>query len=108
MNKLSCNVTDCANNQKGYCCLDKIHVDGPGATVSDGTCCASFTKKNASASNAVGSAHYGTPDTNIDCKAHNCVHNCGCKCDASNVRVGCSCGSANVMSQTECCTFKSR
>lgn len=105
MNKLACQVTECANNQNSMCCLSKIMVDGPRAKTCDGTCCASFTTSTG-ATNHAGSNCDSSPDTKISCKANHCTHNQGGKCDANNVTVGSLCSCPSVMCETECCTFK--
>lgn len=107
MNRVSCQVTSCQHNDSNMCCLNKITVDGPSASVSSGTCCASFAERQSSASNHSGSCH-ACPETAIDCKASNCSYNKNCKCQAGAVNVGCCCSSPKAMSETECCTFQCR
>ena len=107
MNRLSCQVSNCNNWDSGLCCLNKIKVDGPSASVSSGTCCASFSERNQDASNSnTLFSNSAEPETNIGCKAETCVHNKHCKCTANNVNVGCCCSSPKSMSETECCTFR--
>lgn len=105
LNRLSCQVTSCLHNESNLCCLSKIKVDGPSASSSSGTCCASFAERNNSASNSTGN-DCACPETKIDCKAEKCTYNDNCKCEADNVNVGCCCHAPKSMSETECDTFK--
>ena len=107
MNRVSCQVTSCQHNDANMCSLNKIKVDGPGANVSSGTCCASFTERKAAPSNQAGCCH-ASPETTIDCKAENCCYNEKKKCSAGSVNVGCCCSDPKTMSETECCTFQCR
>ena len=104
-NKLECSVTACRHNVNSLCDLPSIKVEGPGACCSDQTCCESFEERTSAGSNAV-SGSYASPDTSIDCKAHNCTYNNNCKCEAECVCVGCCCSDVSSKSGTECCTFQ--
>lgn len=105
MNKLTCDVSSCKHNDDCLCALNKIKVEGPGASAKDQTCCSSFAKQDSSASNSCGCGCAST-ETTIDCKAESCIHNKNCKCEANSVEVGCMCSTPTVMSETECCTYK--
>ncbi|MCI9552430.1 MAG: DUF1540 domain-containing protein [Acutalibacter sp.] len=104
-NSLECQVTSCRHNEKNLCCLSSIHVDGPAACQCDQTCCESYEPRTQGGSNAI-SSHSPSPETAIDCKAHNCTYNDDCKCTAECVCVGCCCSDVNSKSGTECCTFR--
>ena len=102
MPNLICSVENCAYNKEHLCSLDEIKVDGHQATESHSTCCASFVNKSDSFSNCA-NCGCAKEETEIECHAHNCVHNDDCKCHADGIDV-CGCGS-NSAKGTECNTF---
>ena len=106
MNKLSCAVKDCVNYSSGLCSLEKIIVDGPSASKSAGTSCASFIPKKGAAENSCRGGSCLSLDTKIECKANKCAYNANSKCTADKVNMGCVCSDVCTMSQTECETFK--
>lgn len=105
-NKLECSVTACRHNVNELCDLPGIRVEGPGACCSDQTCCESFEPRGTGGSNAVSGFSSASPETSIDCRAHNCTYNHDCKCEAECVCVGCCCQDVAGKSGTECCTFR--
>ncbi|RKJ42013.1 DUF1540 domain-containing protein [Acutalibacter sp. 1XD8-33] len=105
-NRLECSVTTCLHNSNNLCDLPSIKVEGPGARCSSQTCCESFEERSQRSSNSVSGYSSPSPETSIDCKAHNCVYNDNCKCEAECVCVGCCCQDATSKSGTECCTFQ--
>ena len=108
MNKLSCTVKDCVNNESGLCSLEKIMVEGPSALKSAGTSCASFIPRKGNAQNSCAKGNCVSAETKIECKAEHCNYNSNCKCTAEKVNVGCMCPEVCTMSQTECETFKTK
>ncbi|SHJ59148.1 protein of unknown function [Hathewaya proteolytica DSM 3090] len=99
MPKLSCGVFNCAYNDSNLCSLNSIKVSG-GETKSN-TCCSSFAESNG-VTNCV--SGFASPDTDIHCEAHDCIHNENCACHADNVDVS-SLGSANNCIDTKCNSF---
>ena len=104
MSNLHCQVKNCGNNSQGLCSLNKIKIEGPGAAVSSQTCCFSFSE-NKGAQNSISS--YASPETNIECKAQNCVHNNNSKCSANSITVNSISHNPSVLSETECSSFRS-
>ncbi len=106
-NRLECTVTACRHNVDNLCALPGIKVEGPGACRCDQTCCESFEERGTGSTNAVSSGYRSaTPETAIDCKAHNCTYNDNCKCNADCVCVDCCCQDVTSKSGTECSTFR--
>lgn len=103
-NRLECQVSSCQHFESGLCSLPGIQVDGPGARVSDQTCCSSYCERGKSG----GTASVGgraSVDSAITCHAEHCSYNSNCKCEADCVCIGCCCGDVTSKSGTECCTF---
>lgn len=101
MTNLDCSVKNCKYNEDNCCCKENIEIDGKTARRSSETCCGSFVERTSdSMSNSV---YEPSKETNVSCKAEDCVHNSNCKCHASNIDISgikaCCCG------ETECKTF---
>ena len=109
-NRLECSVTSCRHNSNNLCDLPSIKVEGPGARQSCQTCCESYEERGMGASNSISGSFSNSlsPETSIDCKAHNCVYNDNCKCEAQCVCVGCCSSDVTSKSGTECCTFQEK
>lgn len=99
MPKLSCNVTNCGNNNDNYCCISNIDVSGDRATNSVSTCCSSFIEQTG----ATNCTTIPNPEVAVKCEAHNCKHNCDCECKADSIQIAghgaCDC------EDTECSSF---
>lgn len=102
MPSLVCSVENCAYNKEHLCGLNEIHVAGTSAVEAETTNCSSFRNQGDSYSNCAGCS-CGTKETEVDCDAHNCVHNSDCKCHANAIDV-CGCGATNA-NYTACATF---
>ena len=99
MTQLKCEASQWSYNKNNLCFLDSIKVGGAQASVSENTCCDSFIKQDDAAfSNSV-----GEPDlcADIACKAENCVHNSGCKCQADSIQIA---GDSAVQNEQTCCS----
>ncbi|WP_061996128.1 DUF1540 domain-containing protein [Clostridium sp. ATCC 25772] len=100
MTKLSCSASNCANNNKKYCCISSIDVTGNSAVNSEETCCSSFREKNDTFTNCTTEPN---PSVNIACKAENCIHNSDKKCYAESIHIAGQSAYNDV--ETECSTF---
>ncbi len=99
MTRLTCNVSNCGNNEHGFCCISSIEIGGRNAQECSGTCCSSYIDKQG----AQNLSTHPNPQVEIHCQAQNCVHNCGGACDAAQINVGGA--QACCCEQTECREF---
>lgn len=105
MNRINCNVTNCAYNQEQYCKAAAINIDGLEANSDSETCCSTFTDEKhggSHLSNCCGNENCSC----LNCDALNCKHNEECRCTLSEIDV-CSCdGNVSHCTQTCCSSFE--
>ena len=103
MTKLTCNVTNCINNEDRMCCRPNIKVDGAQAHDKQGTCCHSFGHRSDCVISGM-TANSACEDTQIRCSAQDCAYNSNSVCSADRICVegdgACDCN------QTCCGTFR--
>lgn len=110
---LSCNCTNCVNNERGLCEANNINVSGMNAHASQGTQCDTFMEKglkNAFSSmsniNVAGELKqlYSNASIemapNIRCSALNCRYNSNQMCTANDVKID---GTRAITSSKTCC-----
>ncbi|MBU5451389.1 DUF1540 domain-containing protein [Acetivibrio sp. MSJd-27] len=105
MNKVNCDVTNCAYNHEQCCKAAAINIDGLRANADSETCCGTFVDEKHGGSNLSNSC--GNEDCScLNCDALNCKHNEDCRCSLSEIDV-CRCDN-NVCScdQTCCGSFE--
>lgn len=101
MPELKCSVQTCVHNCENQCKLGRVEVKGASASHVDETCCGSFAEgKGCSCSNGTGC---GSGKCEIDCKATQCMHNKGSRCDAREIHV--EGRNACRSDETVCATF---
>lgn len=105
MNKLNCNVTNCASNRNHLCTRDGITVSGIDAVNAQGTCCDAFQQEVVGMTNQSMSCN-PCPDTRIKCEARECVYNANKVCTAEAVAIRGD--HAAEKYETRCETFKVR
>ena len=105
MNKLNCNVTNCASNRDNLCCRDGITVAGASAMNSDGTCCNAFQQEVVGVTNQTMNCD-PCAETKIKCEAFQCVYNSNKECTAQDVSIRGD--HAAEKYETRCETFKTK
>lgn len=108
MTNLQCDVTNCGNNKRFYCCRPDIQVSGPDANAKNQTHCANFVdaKEGGSASNAV---DHSEPNESLDihCEACNCTYNENHACKARHVDISTTSVNGGQV-KTLCSTFEQK
>lgn len=85
MMTLNCSADNCIYNNSGICYAGNIKIQGPGATTSTGTTCATFNSNKSDLMNA--SSNFLTTSTDIDCMAKKCKYNSLGICTADSVQI---------------------
>ncbi|WMJ78132.1 MULTISPECIES: DUF1540 domain-containing protein [unclassified Sedimentibacter] len=101
MAHIVCTVSNCYFNKREGCTAPNLNVDGEKANESRFTCCETFIEQKPGVRSSV---HEPKSETDIMCKAGNCVYNTNERCEASRVVVN---GKNAQHSEETCCsTFK--
>lgn len=102
MTILDCTVINCAYNRDRSCKKENIQVEGEEAHVTSETCCGSFEPKGCGCASNVDAEP--AKETNVCCKAEECVFNHSQKCDAEHISI--AGGHADRAKETECASFE--
>lgn len=106
MEKIVCDITNCAHNKTGICFSNRVDIIGQNATDIHETLCGSFSNKSDynSLSNSI------TSNTHCDyltCTAKTCTHNSDNLCMLESINVSGS-SNAQISPETVCSSFNYR
>lgn len=98
MATIVCTVSNCYFNKREGCTAPALNVDGEKAHESRFTCCDTFIEQKPGVRSSV---HEPKSNTEITCKASNCVYNDHEYCEASRIVVN---GKNAKHSEETCCS----
>ncbi len=105
MNRIECNVSNCAHNKNSACYSSRVNIGGFNATNYTTTCCTNFLNNKVYStltSNINGDYDY-TCDC-IICNVSTCKYNLDKNCIANHIQINSS--YANLYDETNCLTFE--
>ncbi len=106
MSSVNCNISNCANNDKGSCFAGKISINGKRSHTSTHTNCSSFI--DGSNSGFTNNADNSTPCSFVECNVKTCTYQAGTVCSLNNIAVTTLSGKPNSTSDTYCSSFKGK
>lgn len=107
MPKIDCSVSTCMYNQAHYCTANAVEMDGVNSTITENTCCNTFTSKNGCCNASLSSSHEGTHLQEIKCHVNTCAYNASGRCGLNEIEVG-SLKEAQINTETDCLSFETR
>ena len=103
MNKINCDVTNCAYNREQCCKASAVNIDGVGANTESETCCGTFVDENKNGGANLSNSCSNEDCSSLNCDVMNCKHNENCSCSLSEIEV-CGCENNTCSCEETCCS----
>lgn len=104
MHSINCSVESCLYNKEKVCQANTVNIGEEGATITEATCCKTYSKKSGYNNMAQG-ASYSEGVESILCSVNTCAYHKEAHCTLKEIEVS-SLKDVETYTETDCLSFE--